>query len=85
MNISQRKDILKAMLSNKNKEEWLASDFQSGKYFVGYEASARMSELQKLHPNVFVVGKVKRFRTLKVNWEAEETQELLKQYITEGQ
>lgn len=83
--MTDREKILTAMLSNKNKEEWTASDFQSGKYFVGYEASARMSELQRLHPNVFIRGKVGRFRTLKVNWKAEETQELLKQYITEGQ
>lgn len=83
--MAQWKTILTAMLSNKNKEEWTAPDFQSGEYFVGYEASARMSELQKLHPNVFVIGKAGRFRTLKINWEAEETQELLKQYVTEGQ
>jgi hypothetical protein len=83
--MTQCEIILTAMLSNKSKEEWTASDFQSGKYFVGYEASARMSDLIRLHPKVFIIGKVNRFRTLKINWEAEETQELIKQYITEGQ
>lgn len=78
--MTQCEVILKAMLENKDKEIWIASDFQSGKYFVGYEASARMSDLIRLHPNVFIVGKVERFRSLTINWEAEETQDLLKRY-----
>lgn len=82
--MTQCEVILTAMLENKDKEIWTASDFQSGKYFVGYEASARMSDLIRLHPNVFTVGKLDRFRTLKINWEAEETQKLLERYITEG-
>ena len=80
--MTQCEKILKAMLENRDKEVWQASDFQSGKYFVGYEATARMSDLIRLHPNVFIVGKVHRFRTLKINWEAKETQELLERYIT---
>ena len=79
--MTQCEVILKAMLENKDKEIWTASDFQSGKYFVGYEATARMSDLKRLHPKVFTVGKLHRFRTLKINWEAEETQELLKKYM----
>ena len=75
--MTQCEIILKAMFENKDKEIWTAKDFQSGEYFVGYEASARMSELVKLHPNVFKVGKENRFRTLKINWEAEETKKLL--------
>ena len=78
--MTQCEVILKAMLENKDKEIWMASDFQSGKYFVGYEATARMSDLIRLHPTVFIVGKVHRFRTLKINWEAEATQKLLDKY-----
>lgn len=78
--MTQCEVILKAMLENRDKEVWTASDFQSGKYFVGYEATARMSDLKRLHPNVFIVGKADRFRTLKINWEAKETQELLKRF-----
>lgn len=78
--MTQCEIILTAMLENKNKEIWTASDFQSGKYFVGYEASARMSDLMRLHPKVFVIEKIHRFRTLKINWEAEETKKLLKEY-----
>lgn len=78
--MTQCEKILKAMLENKDKKIWTASDFQSGKYFVGYEASARMSDLKRLHPNVFIVGRVDRFRTLQINWEAEETQKLLERF-----
>ena len=78
--MTQCEVILKAMLENQDKEIWTASDFQSGKYFVGYEATARMSDLKRLHPNVFIVGKLDRFRTLSINWEAKETQELLKRF-----
>lgn len=81
--MTQCEKILTAMLKNKDKEEWTASDFQSGKYFVGYEASARMSDLTRLHPKVFITGKKKRFRTLKINWEAEETKELIKRLVEE--
>lgn len=59
--------IFKAMLENEHKKEWIATDFQSGKYFVGYEATARMSELVKRHPEIFIVGKKGRFRTLAID------------------
>lgn len=69
MKISQGDRILKAMLKNKKKVWWTAKDFQSGKYFVGYEASARMSELVKIYPDQLKTGKQGRFRTLALNWE----------------
>lgn len=58
--------ILKAMLEN-NDKEWTAKDFQNGKYFVGYEASARMSDLVKMYPDLFIVNKIGRFRSLQIN------------------
>lgn len=67
--LTQCDRILKAMLENKDKKIWIASDFQSGKYFVGYEASARMSDLSKLYPDLLIVGKDGRFRTLSINWD----------------
>jgi hypothetical protein len=82
--MTQCEVILTAMLENKDKEVWTASDFQGGNYFVGYEATARMSDLKRKYPNVFIVGKANRFRTLTINWEAEETQELLKRYGLRG-
>lgn len=60
--------ILKAMLENKWKKEWTAKDFQFGKYFVGYEATARMSDLLRMYPELVIAGKDGRFRTLSINW-----------------
>lgn len=61
--------ILRALLLNKNKNNWTAKDFQYGDNFVGYEATARMSELVKRFPNLIIVGKIGRFRTLSLNLE----------------
>lgn len=69
MKLTQCDVILKAMLENKDKEKWTAKDFQSGKHFVGYEASARMSDLIRIYPELFITGKDGRFRTLSINWE----------------
>lgn len=77
MKISQCKKILKAMLSNKEKKVWTAKDFQNGKYFVGYEASARMSDLMRMYPGLFIVGRQDRFRTLRINWDYENIKEII--------
>ncbi len=79
MKLSQCDVILKAMLENKDKNKWTAKDFQAGKYFVGYEASARMSDLTRLHPELFIVGRDGRFRTLSINWE-QDLSEYFKMY-----
>lgn len=81
MKLTQCDVILKAMLENKDKKSWTAKDFQSGKYFVGYEASARMSDLIRLYPDLLIVSKEGRFRTLAIDWEKEkEIKEILKRY-----
>ena len=67
--MKQHDIILKAMMKNKNKKEWIASDFQKEPYFVGYEASPRMSELSKMFPEQLITGKQGRFRTLSINWD----------------
>lgn len=68
--------ILRAMLTNKDKKEWKATDFQKEPYFVGYEASPRMSELAKMYPDLIIAGKDGRFRTLSINWENEHAETL---------
>ena len=68
MKLNQHEIILKAMLTNKDNRTWKASDFQSGEYFVGYEASARMSEIAILYFDFINVAKDGRYRTLSVNW-----------------
>lgn len=70
--MTQCEVILNAMLENPNKIEWTAKDFQSGKYFVGYEATARMSDLMRMYPELLIVGRQGRFRTLAINWEKQE-------------
>lgn len=74
--MTQCEIILKAMLENPQRSEWTAKDFQSGKYFVGYEATARMSDLMRMYPEILIVGRQGRFRTLSLNWELKEVQEL---------
>ena len=81
MKLTQCDVILKAMLEKKDKIVWTAKDFQAGEHFVGYEASARMSDLVRMYSDLFIVGKDGRFRTLTINWEQEkEIKELLKKY-----
>lgn len=70
--------ILKAMLEND--KEWTAKDFQNGKYFVGYEASARMSDLVKMYPDLFIISKIGRFRSLQINWKEKKLIKQLKKY-----
>ena len=80
MKLTQCDVILKAMLENKNKIVWSAKDFQGGKYFVGYEATARMSDLLRMYPDLVIAGKDGRFRTLSINWENEQVKDFMKLY-----
>lgn len=51
---TQQQKIVATMCKNHNKEWWLPQDFmQPGELFVGYESSARLSELQKENPEMF--------------------------------
>ena len=61
--------ILQTMLTHREKAYWTAKDFQHPPFFVGYEASARMSDLMRMHPDLLIVGREDRFRTLARNWE----------------
>ena len=72
--------ILKAMLKNKNVKWWYAKDFQHEPYFVGYEASARMSELVKMYPDLIIAEQDGRFRTLRIDWNnKEKIKEIIKE------
>lgn len=57
--------ILKALIENPTKT-FTAKDFMDGKYFIGYEASARMSEIARLYFEILEIGKEGRFRTLRL-------------------
>ena len=77
--MTQANKILKAMINNPGKKYWTAKDFQSGEHFVGYEATARMSELINKHPELIIPGKEGRFRTLSLDWNKEKEIKELKQ------
>jgi len=84
MKLTQKEKILRCILKNPYKT-FTASDFQTGDNFIGYEASARISELVNLFPFLFEVGKVGRFRTIKLNPNAkEQANELIKAYKEQG-
>lgn len=72
--------ILKAMLTNKNKKWWSAKDFQFGENFVGYEATARMSELANIYVDLIKVAKDGRYRVLAINWDSKELKNALEKY-----
>lgn len=76
--MTQCDTILYAMLENRNKKWWSAKDFQSGKYFVGYEASPRMSELSNKYNDLILTAKDGRFRIIAINWESKELENELK-------
>lgn len=80
MKLNQHEIILKAMLENPTKEVWTAKDFQYGKYFVGYEATARMSEIPNMY-DFIIVGKLGRFRTLSINWKQKRSIKEFKKYL----
>ena len=64
--MKQYQIILNAMLDHPD-VWWTAKDFQQGEYFVGYEATARMSELKTRYIDLFEEKKIGRFRALKIN------------------
>lgn len=66
MELTQHDTILYVLLNNPDRV-FDARDFQKGQYFVGYEATARISELIKLYPTLFIVGRDGRFRTIQVD------------------
>lgn len=66
--MTQYQRVVKIMLDNPNKVIWYAKDFQSGEFFIGYEASARMSEAKEIYKDILISGKDGRYRTLSIDW-----------------
>lgn len=55
LELTQYEKIIKIMVNNKDHVWWLPQEFMRpdlGEYFVGYEASARLSELARLYPKM---------------------------------
>lgn len=78
--MKQKDIILKAMLQNKNRIWWSAKDFQNDPYFVGYEATARISEIANLYDDLIKVGKDGRFRVISINWDSKLVPDLMKKF-----
>lgn len=78
--MKQKDIILKAMLQNKNRIWWSAKDFQNDPYFVGYEATARISEIANLYDDLIKVGKAGRFRVISINWDSKLVPDLIKKF-----
>lgn len=82
--MKQKDKILHFMLSNPDKKVWTAKDFQNNKYFIGYEASARMSELlDSVFKDILITGKDGRFRTLEINWKKKKEIKEIKKFLEE--
>lgn len=79
--MKQCNKVIKAMLDNPNKKIWYAKDFQYGDHFIGYEASARMSDVIRMYPDIFIVGKDGRFRTLEIDWTKEKEIKEIKEML----
>lgn len=70
--LTQCEKMLRIMYENYGeKKVWYGKDFQHEPYFIGYEATARMSDLLRMYPNIFYVRKDGRFRTLELNMNEE--------------
>lgn len=79
--LTQCERILKMMYRNKDlKKVWYGKDFQHEPYFIGYEATARMSDLLRMYPEIFIARKDGRFRTLELDLTQEE---LIKELLGE--
>lgn len=81
MKMTQCDRMLEIMLENKWKEVWYAKDFQREEWFIGYEATARMTDLSNQWEGLFIIGKDGRFRTLAINWDNKEAVKEAVNYI----
>ena len=66
------KNIKNNVFEQGNKKVWYGKDFQHEPYFIGYEATARMSDLLRMYPEIFIARKDGRFRTLELNLDEEQ-------------
>jgi hypothetical protein len=70
--LSQQQKLVKWMFIHRHKKWWLPTDFMEkdmGECFVGYEASARLSELAKAHPDMIESEKQGKFVARRVIFE----------------
>lgn len=72
---TQMRKIVTVMIRNKNQEWFMAGDFQSPKIdmrsdlFVGWEATARMSDLHRTYPEMVEAKRIGKYRYLRFRFE----------------
>jgi hypothetical protein len=72
MVMKQTEKIIKWILKIPDRVWWYAYDFMDndmGDYFVGYEASARITDVLNEFPFAFEVGKDGKYRTIRFKFE----------------
>lgn len=65
--MTQQNRILRIILTNPRKKYWGTRDFQRGKFFIGYEAGARLSELVNKYEFIKSIRDGK-YRYVYVDW-----------------
>lgn len=67
--------ILRAMLTDKTKRWWYPVDFMQlgASNFVGYEASARLSEIAKKYPDMLASERDGKYMKRRILWENVDT------------
>lgn len=74
-NKTQMSKIISVMIRNKSQQWFMAGDFQEPKIklgdrmFVGWEASARMSDLLRMYPEMVEVSHKGKYRYLRFRFE----------------
>ncbi len=67
---TQVEKIIRYMASNRSKEWWYAPDFQKqntpSEFYVGYEATARISDILRQYDGLMEVKREGRFRFIKL-------------------
>lgn len=69
---SQHQKILTIMCRNQDQRWWFAYDFMKsswGPMFVGYEASARLTELSKRYPNMVETEQAGKYKKRRLRFE----------------
>jgi hypothetical protein len=70
--LTSHQKIVAIMANNKDQEWFFAKDIINqgeGNYYVGYEATARMSELVRKFPNMFESQGVGKYIKRRIRWE----------------
>lgn len=72
--MTQHQKIIFKMLHGQRDKWWLPQDFMRGdQYFVGYEASARLSELAADYPDMIETKQDGKYKARRIKTEAVDT------------